>query len=58
MKQSPVRKEIPQQDPMEVALEDREVALARSADVKGLIADFLEISNKRWLPVLRTMQES
>ena len=46
MKQSAVKKESPLQDPMEVPSEDREVALARSAEVRGLIADFLEVRNK------------
>ena len=46
MKQSAVKKESPPHDPMEVASEDREVALARSAEVKGLIADFLKAKAK------------
>jgi len=45
MKESAVKKESPLHDPMEVPSEDREVALARSAEVKGLIADFLEVRN-------------
>jgi lysine 2,3-aminomutase len=46
MKDSAVKKDIPQHEPMEVAPEDREVALARSAEAKALIADFLEVSDK------------
>jgi lysine 2,3-aminomutase len=46
MKQSAVKKESPLQDPMEVPSEDREVALARSAEVKELIADFLSVRDK------------
>ena len=42
MKKSAARKEVPQRDPMEVEAEDRAVALTRSAEVKELIADFLE----------------
>jgi len=46
MKQSAVKKESSPPDPMEVPPEDREVALARSAEVKGLIADFLKARNR------------
>jgi len=35
------KKQAPLHDPMEVASEDRATALARSAEVKGLISDFL-----------------
>ena len=46
MKQSAVKKESPPPDPMAVPSEDREVALARSAEVKGLIVDFLKARDK------------
>ena len=42
MKKSAVKKNLSSPDPMAVASEDREVALARSAEVKELISDFLE----------------
>jgi lysine 2,3-aminomutase len=41
MKESAVKKKSPPHDPMAVPSEDREVALARSAEVKELISDFL-----------------
>lgn len=46
MKESAVKKESPLHDPMAVPAEDREVALARSAEVKGLITDFLKAREK------------
>jgi glutamate 2,3-aminomutase len=46
MKESAAKKESPPADPMEIPSEDREVALARSAEVKGLITDFLKARNK------------
>ena len=46
MKQSAVKEESTPHDPMEVPSEDRDVALARSAEVKGLIKDFLKAKNK------------
>jgi lysine 2,3-aminomutase len=46
MKHSAVKEESPPHDPMEVPSEDRDVALARSAEVKGLIKDFLKARNK------------
>jgi glutamate 2,3-aminomutase len=46
MKESAAKKESPPDDPMEIPSEDREVALARSAEVKGLITDFLKARNK------------
>jgi lysine 2,3-aminomutase len=46
MQKSAARKEVPHHDPMEVAAVDRAVALTRSAEVKELIADFLEAKDK------------
>ncbi len=46
MKESALKKELRLQDPMAVPSEDREVALARSAEVKGLITDFLKAKDK------------
>ena len=46
MKGSPARKKAPQPDPMKVAADDRKVALARSAEVKTLIAEFLKFKDK------------
>jgi glutamate 2,3-aminomutase len=46
MKQSAVKEKSTPHDPMEVPSEDRDVALARSAEVKGLIKDFLKAKNK------------
>ena len=49
MKDSAVRKQAVQPDPMKVAADDRKVALARSEEVKMLIAEFLKIKDKmRW----------
>ena len=42
MKKLATKKESLRHDPMEVASEDRAVALARSAEVKKLISDFLQ----------------
>jgi lysine 2,3-aminomutase len=42
MEKSAARKGVLRRDPMEVEAEDRAVALTRSAEVKELIADFLE----------------
>jgi lysine 2,3-aminomutase len=46
MKKSALKKNTAQPDPMAVDPEDRAVALARSAEVKGLITDFLEVKDK------------
>ena len=46
MKKLASKKESQQHDPMEVDSEDRAVALARSAEVKKLIADFLQAREK------------
>jgi lysine 2,3-aminomutase len=46
MKDFAVRKQASQPDPMKVAADDRQVALARSAEVKGLIAEFLKVKDK------------
>jgi len=46
MQESAVKKESLPHDPMAVPSEDREVALARSAEVRGLITDFLKARNK------------
>ncbi|MEJ2429389.1 MAG: KamA family radical SAM protein [Deltaproteobacteria bacterium] len=43
---SPARKKAPQSDPMKVAADDRKVALARSAEVKKLIAEFMMFKDK------------
>jgi glutamate 2,3-aminomutase len=46
MKDASARKKALQPDPMRVAADDRKVALARSAEVKALIAEFLKVKNK------------
>ena len=46
MKQVTLKKESTPHDPMEVASEDRGVALARSAEVRELITDFLKTRDK------------
>ena len=46
MKDSTARKKDRQPDPMRVAADDRKVALARSAEVKALIAEFLKVKDK------------
>ena len=46
MKDSTARKKARQPDPMKVAADDRKVALARSAEVKALIAEFLKVKDK------------
>ncbi|MGD8503760.1 MAG: KamA family radical SAM protein [Syntrophobacterales bacterium] len=46
MKDSAVRKQAVQPDPMKVAADDRKVALARSEEVRALIAEFLKVKDK------------
>jgi lysine 2,3-aminomutase len=46
MKKSAVKKDLFPPDPMAVASEDRQVALARSAEVKELISDFLQARDR------------